>query len=457
MIKKNIIQLFILCFLFVGCDKFLDKEPQNKVSIDEIFSDLAGAKAALTGVYVAMWETENGPKMIYPEAVGGNVKPLYITLQKYLDVYTFTTAADTSSMAAVYEETYEMLNNLNNIIKRVPELTDGLQTERNDILAQAYGLRALMHLNLVQLFAQPYSYTADASHLGIVLATEPILIADAQRKRATVAEVYTQIASDLKQSADLFTERKAVFTGSNSIYMSSSAIKALQARVSMLKGEWADAYDYSEAVIASNYSLYSSSEYVASWTSAASKETIFEIAVVSPFAGTSLGNYYTNETANTTYQFAPSNDLLEIFQEGDIRASGGAFKYPTYGTAATSVKLIRLSEMYLIRAEAAAELGRSEQALADLNVIRKRANPESENWTNSDKTALIDEILDERRRELCLEGFWFFDLMRRGISLVRSDCEGNNCNINYPSDKFVLPIPLQSVTSNSNMEQNPGY
>lgn len=451
--------MFILPLFIAGCAKFLDKEPENKVSIDVLFSDLAGAKAALTGVYLSLWSSDyyNGRRMVYPEAVGGNVKLLATSTQTFADIYSFTAQADSSSMNVVYSGIYTILNNLNNIIARVPSLNDGLQTERNDILAQAYGLRALLHLDLVQLYAQPYHYTADASHPGIILATEPILVASAQRERATVAQVYAQIASDLKSAEELFNNRKAVFTGNRVSYMNSAAVAALQARVALHKAEWADAYDYASSVIADNFTLYSHGEYINSWTTSAGKETIFELTVPSSFAGNSLGNYYTNETTNRYYQLAPATDLLEIFTDGDIRANGGTFKYPTYGTAATSVKLIRLSEIYLIRAEAAAELGRNESALADLNEIRLRANPEAGAWSNVDKTALVDEIMNERRRELCLEGIWFFDLMRRGLSLVRNDCEGNNCNVSYPSDKFVLPIPRQSVDSNGNMEQNPGY
>ncbi|GGH14455.1 RagB/SusD family nutrient uptake outer membrane protein [Sphingobacterium alkalisoli] len=457
--KKIIVWLFALPILFAGCDKFLEKEPENKVSIDVLFSDLAGAKAALTGVYTSLWSSNyyNGQRMVYPEAVSGNVKPLNTLRQTLIDIYSFTAQADSSSMNVVYREAYAILNNINNIIGRVPALEDGLQTEHNEIMAQAYGLRALLHLDLVQLYAQPYRYTADASHPGIIIATEPILIGNAQRKRATVAQVYTQIASDLERAQELFTNRKSVFTGNRVIYMNSSAVKALQGRVALHSGNWADAYDYSTALIVENFSLYSNMEYIASWTTSAGKETLFELAVPSAFAGNSLGNYYTNESANTYYQFVPSADLLEMFTTGDVRASGGIFKYPTYGTAATSVKLIRLSEMYLIRAESAAELGRNETALADLNTIRLRGNPALSAWTNADKTALLEEIMNERRRELCLEGIWFFDLTRRGLSVVRNDCEGNNCNLSYPSDRFVLPIPRQSVDSNGNMEQNQGY
>lgn len=453
---SNLLLILLIC---TGCDKFLDKEPENKVAVDVLFSDVSGAKAALTGVYLSLWSSDfyNGLRMVYPELAGGNVKPINSSRQTLMDVYTFTTDADSSSMNALYAKGYGILNNINNIISRVTVLQDGLEVERNNILAQAYGLRALLHLDLVKLYAQPFGYTADGAHLGIVLANESILVGNAQRSRASVSDVYNQIESDLKQSYDLFTNSKGVFTGSATIYLGISSVEALLARVALDRADWQEAYDYSSSVIAGPFSLDSNSEYIASWTKQNGKEIIFELAPPSVFSGNSLGHYYIDDTANNYYQFKPSSDLLEKFSIGDIRASGGTFKYPTYGPAATSVKLIRISEMHLIRAEAAAHLGDNQQALQDLNKIRLRGNPNQQEWTDTDRKRLMNEISDERRRELCLEGFYFFDIGRRGEGLIRKDCEGNNCDMVFPSNRFVLPIPFQSVNSNRNMEQNLGY
>jgi hypothetical protein len=395
--------------------------------------------------------------MVYPEIAGGNIKPVNSSKQTLMDIYTFTVEADSSSMNNVYAKGYAILNNLNTIINRVTVLSDGLQSERNDILAQAYGLRALLHLDLVQLYAQPYAYTSDASHPGIVLAKENITVGNAQLKRASVADVYAQIKTDLQLATDLFASSKSVFTGNSTIYFNNTAAKALQARAALNCEAWEDAYDYSTAVINDKYSLYTNGEYINSWVASFGKETIFELAVPSSFSGNSLGNYYVNETANSYYQFAPSGDLLALYEENDVRSTGGTFKYPTYGTAATTVKMIRLSEIYLIRAEAAAQRGQTASAIADLDKIRLRGNPNLQAWTDENKTTLLREIGDERRRELCLEGFFLFDLLRRQQSLQRNDCEGDYCNLSFPSDRFILPIPLQSVNANRNMEQNPGY
>jgi len=97
------------------------------------------------------------------------------------------------------------------------------------------------------------------------------------------------------------------------------------------------------------------------------------------------------------------------------------------------------------------------QARADLDVIRKRANPSAKNIQLSG-SALKEELFQERRRELAFEGHLFFDIVRKGRDLSREDCNAlQNVNINYPSNLFVLPIPYNAISRNNLMVQNSGY
>ena len=115
---------------------------------------------------------------------------------------------------------------------------------------------------------------------------------------------------------------------------------------------------------------------------------------------------------------------------------------------------IRLSELYLIRAEANARLGNLDVALTDLNTIRTRANLEP----LSNSTNLLEEIFLERRRELAFENLLFFDILRYKKDVVRNeDCIADVCNLDYPSNFFIQPIPFQSISLNQNIEQNEGY
>lgn len=148
---------FLVTLGTTGCSKFLDKEPENKVSVDLLFSDMQGAKSALAGVYEDLFQSTyyNGLRMVYPDLLGGNLTFTVASKTTLSDVYSFETDAENGSMNSLYSYQYTLLNAINNIIKRVPAMQNVSELERNNVMAQAYGLRALVHFDLVQLYAQP--------------------------------------------------------------------------------------------------------------------------------------------------------------------------------------------------------------------------------------------------------------------------------------------------------------
>lgn len=477
---KSLFKYTILtcCVLLTSCQNLLDKEPQNKISLEETFQDIESATVALSGAYASLFTVSyfNANRTLYPDVAGGNVKYAKLTNAILYDTYDFAASPDDGDMNATYAQLYAILNNLNNIITRVPSITNGTEKTRNRLVAEATALRAMIHFDLLLLFAQPYNYTSDASHVGILINLEPVLVADSQRARSTVAECYAAVIADLNNALSLFDNSTAVFSsGSTKNYMTTSAIKALLARVYLHQGNWELAYQYANEVInTGSYALYTNTAYVTAWTQKNTSESIFEIAVPNNFSGTSLGNYFdvtnVNVTANIV-QMAASNDLLDLYSATDVRnqtnfyysatVEGSTFwfcrKYPTGSTAATGVKVLRISEMYLIRAEAAAELGNLTQAETDLNTIVQRADLSAEKVTIADKDLLIERILTERRKELNYEGFLLFDLSRRKLNLVRTDCVAQTCSFNYPSNYYILPLPATTVLVNPLISQNPGY
>jgi hypothetical protein len=194
---------------------------------------------------------------------------------------------------------------------------------------------------------------------------------------------------------------------------------------------------------------------VASWSKKnISSESIFELAYGTRIGG-SLGDYY--NPSNAQYgQLATTTDLLNLYEAGDVRNAASMFvtvnsggipfrftrKYQGMNDSANNIKIIRLSEVYLNRAEAFAETGNLTSALTDLNVIRKRANPAATNFISTDKQTVLDEILLERRRELAFEGHTFFDYARKKKSISRIDCIGSNCSIPYPDPRYAVPKPI---------------
>lgn len=464
--------------LLASCQRLLDKEPQNRISLEATFQDYESAKVALTGAYSSLYAMQyyNGDRMLYPDVTGGNVKYSKISAVKLYDAYNFAASSDESEMNGTYTYLYSVLNNLNNIIYYSPGIPNGTEANRNRLIADAMVLRALVHLDLLLMFAQPYNFTPDASHPGIAINLEPILIANSIRARSTVAECYTAIENDLLKGVELLGKTQAIFSAGNTKnYVSINMAKALLARVYMHKGDWQKAYDYADEVIKTNsYALYNNAAYVNAWTQKNTSEAIFEISGPGIFTGQSLGSYFDISTANTTaspLQAAATTDLLNLYSETDVRGRNTLYasatiestpylfckKYATNGVLATGIKVLRVSEMYLIRAEAAAELGNNTTALADLNTIVQRADTVATPITISGKQELIDRIMLERRKELNYEGFALFDVSRRKQNLVRQDCVAIQCGLTYPSDLFVLPLPASTVLVNPLMKQNPGY
>ena len=122
-----------------------------------------------------------------------------------------------------------------------------------------------------------------------------------------------------------------------------------------------------------------------------------------------------------------------------------------------NIKVMRLAELYLIRAEARAEMGSNDTgAQQDLDMVRQRALSTAPNSTTTGQ-ALKDAIFLERRLELCFEGQRLWDLMRKKQDVVRTNCTSLTCLIPYGSNSVVLPIPQVETDANANIEQNPGY
>lgn len=476
--KYYIILLSILAIGLSACEKLLDKEPTDKISLEDLFKDVAGAKTALAGAYHEMLEESHYQRnlMVYPDILGGNIKVSKTTNLRLEDVYEAALTAQLSSMNETYADLYSELNNVNNIIKYTPT-AEGSAIEKAKVIAEAKCLRAFIHFDLVRIFARPYSFTANGSHLGIPLVLQPQLFADPSPVRATVAQTYQAIISDLNDAVNAFdnTNVGVLKGGYKQNYFTKSSAKALLAKVYLNQNNWDMAFTLADEIIKSNeYTLLTNASYVASWTGRVpSSESIFELAIETAFSSTGLGGFYdVNNTAGYR-MFAATNDLLGLYSATDVRRGASMFntvaissvnysftkKYATGGTSSTPIKILRLAELYLTRAEAAAEKSTPDFTLvnADLNLIRKRADASASTLNLTVKADLLDAILLERRKELAFEGNLLFDLLRKKKDVVRVDVTAVTKNLLTNDTRLVMPLPANTVNANRNMIQNPGY
>lgn len=440
-------------------------EPHASVSNDAYFESIGDFRAAIIGVYdqlqLADWYGRSVHLM--SDIMGEDVKQNG-SANRYQEFADFEGQIVTGHgyETELWAEGYEGINMLNSIINAEFEPSSGVQSEYEQIIGEAYALRGLAYFDLVKMYAQHYTFTAGGSHPGVPLILESDITALPSRN--TVGEVYTQIVSDLNAGIGRMND-----TRDGPFMMSDEAAQALLSRVYLYMEDWNAAVQAATAVISSGkYSLATGQAYIDQWVNGGSSEAIFEIA----YDGTdnpgsnSLGGMY---KASGYGDYLPAKDLLNLMDANDLRwgwyttddlltgiyASHRVNKWPTPSNT-DNIPVIRLSEVYLNRAEAYARQGQDAEARADLNMIRQRANPDAPLVTASGQD-LLDEIALERRIELGYEGHRIHDLMRNNQDIVRVDVTGDVALMTYPCNFCVLPIPQPETDTNPNIAQNPGY
>jgi hypothetical protein len=477
--------LAILCITH-SCSDFLEQEPGTQTSITEQLKTKQGILVALNGIYSDLESNVRGERFaVYADLQGGNLKfsPSNIsTIKGHIRVpfnieavYSFNDQSIESNFASFYNDSYNIINQTNLILEFTDKLTDATETDKNEIKAQALTIRGYTHFLLSLLYSQTYRYTDDASHLGIVYNTTSITSGISYPKRETVASTFSYIVNDLKSALENYSTSSPK-AGPSYSYFNSVNTKALLARIYLTKSDWQNAYALADDVITnSDVSLVTSENYITQWeqTDLPLTETLLEFSVPKDAinnVGGSLANYFGYISETNYNRYVASQDLLILYEDSDLRKQlfltqslpalvNGSLKNVSYFFTKKFQDNpgyigIRMSELYLIRAEAALNTGALEQSKNDVNTIRARAKASLLTTT----TNLREAIFTERRKELNFEGHLFFDIARYKKNISRNDgCISLLCDLTYPSPKYVLPIPNNNLNLNANLLQNESY
>lgn len=480
------LSLFFLILSLQSCSDFLEQEPGTQTSIDELLQNKTGVLQALTGLYselegnirperFAVYADLQGGNIKFAPTATGSLKGQISTPSNIEELYSFEDVALTSNFQTFYDSSYDLINQANLILEYTPALTDATDAEKNQIKAEALAIRAYTHFLLSLVYSQDYKYTTDASHLGIVYSTESIKAGVQYPARKTAAETYSLIITDLQTAIANYSEN-SLLEGAAYFFFNQKNTKALLARVYLQKGDWENAYETANDVITnSGVTLTSKESLVAEWEKPdlPISEILLEFTIRKDNEGnvsSSMSQVFGYSTDLNFQKYTASNDLVNLYESTDLRKQLFLVKplFTLVEGVQTNVNFnftkkyqdnagyvaFRLSEMYLIRAEAALETNRFDVAMADINTIRARANA----TLLTDTTDLKENIFLERRKELCFEGFLFFDIARNHKDVSRNDgCLANVCSLTYPSLKYVLPIPTYNTNLNPNLQQNDSY
>ena len=431
-----------------SCDKVLDQQPQNSLDSAQVFVDLAGANAALTGVYGGL-TTSNYYGLRYPvfaDLLADNLNHIG-TFPSFAEIKNRNIQTNNAEVTNMWAALYTTINRANNVIEYTPGVAAILDGDKKRLLAEAKFLRALTYFDLVRYWGDvPLVLTATKK------ADESLNVA-----RTPANAVYDQVKKDLDEAEMDLSE------GSPSRATKSGA-RALKARLALYRGQYAEAGTLADQVIGTtkftllpvyrdNFDVKNSTEAVF--------ELNFDNITSSQFA---FYNFPTLQGGRN--EVSPTGTtLLTAYEAGDRRKaasiSDGTFqvnnqsipanvgiKYTKAGTGEDNFRIIRLAEVILISAEAKARVGTDlVGSLTLLNRIRTRAGlPLS---TAATQAALLTAIEQERRVEFAFEGHRWFDLVRTGRALAVLNITD--------ARKLLLPIPFREITNNPNLTQNPGY
>ena len=451
--------------VMVSCKKQLNLQPTDTFSDANAFltiNDIQLGTNAAYGRYGAYANDMYVSALLSDEAKLGldNAGQGALTYR-----YQYSSDATTGGdVVAAWGAYYAVIDQVNRVLPFVPTVTATAAEEpkRNLLLGQLLALRAISQFDLLENYSKAYDVN-DPLGVPIMLKSNAL----GKPARNTVKDVVAQIESDLTTAKGLLPA--VTVANFYDTVMNKINIAAYQARVSLYKRDYANAIAYSTEVISSGIKpLVSGTDFQGIWTDANSYETLFRIRYSTSSA---IGAMWT--TTGGQFYIAPSDKLVADFDKvNDIRysayigtSSGNNYVNKFYtssrGGRVVDLKASRIAEMYLIRAEAYAKSATPNltAGAADLNALRAKRITGYVNVTFTNSSDLVTAVLDERFKELCFEGFRFYDLKRNSLPVQRLSSDANAVWQTLPATSylFVLPIPRTETNANSNIVQNTGY
>ena len=443
------IYIVLLFGIFTSsCKKFLTENPNNALPAGQSITDAGTSRAAILGAYDGVQNYYTGANANYV-TLGTITADNVIfngTLSQYLQLDQNAIPADNVTTVATYQLIYKAINAANSVIAYVPAVTDPLlsATEKNSILGEAYFIRGLGYFDLGRGWG------------GVQLQLAPTTVLGALKgvKRSTLEATYAQVQADLTQAEQLLPEDATTRNRAQK-----STARALRARLELYRQNWDSSAVYASKVIANTkYSLVT--PYATFFTAPfLSAESVFELSF-SANDKNSFWNLWYPSSAGGQYTLKPSASIVSKLNDVSIggsrkaliAGSGTSVYGVLYNTTSTSTDpsyVIRIAELYLIRAEARAHLSDLSGALADLNAVRARAGVTAS--TASTQADLLQAIEDENSVEFAFEAHRWFDLVRT----QRAGVVLGLTNTNY----WLFPLPLSDVLSDPDLsgKNNPGY
>jgi hypothetical protein len=455
--KKTIYILSLFSILgFSSCEKYLDVEPRASVSDKQTIYDNASAQTALTGVYAAL--AAGGYYGTTFQSIGylnGDNIQWTGSQSQVQEFINHNVSADNSTISSAWSAIYLTISRANQVIEKVPGVTDPLlsQSTKDQIVGQAYFIRALAYFDLARTWG------------SVPLITKPTETAtdNSGIPRSSQNEVYAQVLIDLNKAEPLLTETTERHKATR------KTVWALKSRYYLYRGDWVNAELYATKLIAdnANYKLLKPFGSFFQNDARATQESVLELFYSAAETNGHRGQWQPQQNGGTR-QWAPNDAFVALVNDPLIGGTRNVLVAKDnqnrwygnlyYRSPATDPSyLIRIAELYLIRAEARSNQApdgatvandKLAAAITDLNAVRDRAGLAG--TTGLTKADVLLAIEKERRIEFAFEPHRWFDLVRTG----RASAVLNITDLR----KYLMPIPNDQLLIDPALRpNNPGY
>lgn len=493
-----------------SCD--LEKLPYTAIEQDVAFQSVQDLSNYRVGFYSPLKSLTVGGR-IYIEDIRADMFHALADFGNYVGLpYAWIMESTDQDAESFWFGDYGVIANLNYALDAFPKFLEDYKEDLeeadvklvNQYIAEAHMTRAIVYLDLVTKFSEAYDPATAKDKLGVMITEHYAPTSDNTKYpgRSSLFDTYKFIMDDIDAAAAGITAEGAP----NSVYYTVDAVKALKARVALYMQDYQTASTLAHELInGGKYALAEGKDYVDMWVNDASTENIMLVTMSLQDRGSATGTYfiYDNDKGDGTTpdpQYMPTQALLDLYVDGDIRFEAFFaerhvttetfgeddlwlfYKYPGNPTLRSGAqwnyvnmgKPFRISEQYLIAAEADARLG-GEAVANGAAVLNDLREARIENYTDESYTTdqqLIGAVKDERARELVGEGFRMQDLKRWKQNVTRGASQSPSTNMMKTGAKYgemtdkditgpgaLWPIPKTEIDANPQIkgQQNPGY
>lgn len=458
-IFKYIFSIVLGAGMFTSCD--LDTLPTTSVTSDLVPGKANNIEKVLNGTWYYLMETFStyanpgyGAMLRASDAMGSDVvlndKYGFKTHNTFSGIYG---KGGTNSLSWLLA--YRVINDCNMVIANI-DASEGTEDSKKRIKGQAFALRGFLYLHLASFYS--FAINKDPDAVCAPIYTEPTIdeeTASGGKPASSVSEVYAQAINDLKEAYQLIP---STYTRDSKHKIDTQVVLGLLSRACLYARQWNDAKTYSDQLLSMNDYLMNENEYNDGFNSVDNNEWIWGHPQTTDQSNASYQFHYLDTTTPGTYYYSFNMDpyFRDRFNDGDYRKKMMVwatdpgkdvtsetyvwmrykkFRFRDIKTELGDIVLMRVSEIYLINAEAKAYLN-DKDAVNQLNKLKAARGADLAN-ENLSQEELLEEIWLERRKELWGEGFSLVDIIRNQQSVVRKEYPDKSIDYTYIDDNGV--------------------